>query len=222
MIPTAVLMRRFLLFAFGLLYNSLAWTYDLVSWTVSAGQWRSWQRAALPYLRGRLALEIAHGTGNLLLDLVSLGFQPIGLDLSPAMGRIASRKLKRRLGQTELPVPLVRASVAAMPFPAETFPSLVSTFPAEFFVQSPVISEYFRVLQPGGVLVCVPAAQITSLRLFDRWAAWLFRATGQASSGAFDPVVSLYAAAGFRARVEMVRQPRSLVFVIIAEKPPRA
>src|SRR5258705_7894292 len=91
------LVRRFMRFAFGLLYNQLAWTYDLVSWTVSAGQWRSWQRAALPYLRGRAVLEIAHGTGNLLLDLISLGFQPVGLDLSPAMGRIASHKLKRAI-----------------------------------------------------------------------------------------------------------------------------
>ena len=31
-------MRRLLLFFFGLLYNQLAWTYDLVSWTVSIGR----------------------------------------------------------------------------------------------------------------------------------------------------------------------------------------
>jgi ubiquinone/menaquinone biosynthesis C-methylase UbiE len=215
-------MRRLLLFLYGLLYNQLAWTYDLVSWTVSAGQWRSWQRAALPYLRGRQVLEIAHGTGNLLLDLISLGFQPVGLDLSPAMGRIASRKLKRVLGAPELPVPLLRARVEALPFAGETFPSLLSTFPAEFFVQPQVIAEYYRVLQPGGVLVCVPASQITSLGLFDRWAAALFRATGQAGSAWLDRVVAQYSAAGFRARLEVVHLPRSQVFVIVAEKPPRA
>ena len=215
-------MRRLLLLAFALLYNQLAWSYDLVSWTVSAGQWRSWQRAALPYLRGRAVLEIAHGTGNLLLDLISLGFQPVGLDLSPAMGRIAGRKLKRVLGAPELPVPLLRARVEALPFAGETFPSLLSTFPAEFFVQPPVIAEYYRVLQPGGVLVCVPAAQITSLGLFDRWAAALFRATGQASTAWFDRVVAQYTAAGFHARLERVQLPRSLVFILVAEKPPRA
>jgi len=214
-------MRRFLLLVFSLLYNQFAWTYDLVSWTVSAGQWRSWQRTALPYLRGRLVLEIGHGTGNMLLDLISLGFQPVGLDLSPAMGRIASRKLKRRLGLSELPVPLARGRVEMLPFAAETFPSLISTFPAEFFVQPPVISEYYRVLQPGGVLVCVPAAQITGPALFDRWAAALFRITGQAGTGWFDWVVARYTAAGFRARLDVVRLPRSQVFVIVAEKPPR-
>src|SRR5260370_38001805 len=86
---------------FSLLYNQLAWTYDGVSWLVSAGQWRNWQRSALPFLPGRPVLEVAHGTGNLLLDLASLGLEPIGLDLSPAMSRIASRKLKRRLGNQE-------------------------------------------------------------------------------------------------------------------------
>src|SRR3954453_16307386 len=125
-------MRRFLRFAFGLLYNQLAWTYDLVSWVVSAGQWRAWQRSALPFLPGRPVLEVAHGTGNLLLDLASLGLEPIGLDLSPAMSRLASAKLKRRLGSAPLPVPLLRGSVQALPFAGSSLSSVVSTFPTDF------------------------------------------------------------------------------------------
>ena len=81
---------------FRLLYNEMAWSYDLVSAAVSIGQWRSWQRAALPYLRGRQVLEVAHGTGNLLLDLAALGFEPVGLDTSQAMGSVARRKLRAR------------------------------------------------------------------------------------------------------------------------------
>jgi ubiquinone/menaquinone biosynthesis C-methylase UbiE len=211
-------MRRFIRLAFSLLYNQLAWTYDLVSWVVSAGQWRQWQRSALPFLPGRPVLEIAHGTGNLLLDLVSLGLEPVGLDLSPAMGRLASRKLKRRLGSPTLPVPLVRGSVAALPFGANSFSTVVSTFPTDFVAQADVIAELYRVLRPGGALVCVPAAQITGPALFDRWAAWLFRVTGQSSSGWFDPLLERFAAAGFRTRLEQVRLPRSRVMVIVAEK----
>jgi len=210
--------RRLLRLFFGLLYNQLAFTYDAVSWVVSAGQWRLWQRSALPFLPGRPVLEVGHGTGNLLLDLVSLGLEPVGLDLSPAMGRIASRKLKRRLGSQHLPVPLVRASVEALPFSANSLASIVSTFPTDFIVQPNVIAEFYRALRPGGAFVCVPAAQITGPAVFDRWAAWLFRVTGQSPAGWFEPLVARFTAAGFQARLEQVRQPRSRVMVIVAKK----
>lgn len=219
------MLRRLVLFAFRLLYYELAFTYDLVSWTVSAGQWRSWQRAALPYLRGRRVLEVGHGTGNLLLDLVSSGLQPVGLDLSPRMSAIARRKLRRALGGPALPVPLVRASVDALPFATGSFPSLVSTFPTEYIGRPAAIAEFYRVLAPGGVLVSIPAAQITGLSLSDRWAAWLFRVTGQAArppAAATDPLAPLlqrYVSAGFTARLEYVRLPRSVVTVVLAEKP---
>jgi ubiquinone/menaquinone biosynthesis C-methylase UbiE len=211
-------MRRLLRVFFSLLYNQLAWAYDLVSWVVSAGQWRSWQRSALPYLAGRPVLEVAHGTGNLLLDLVSLGLQPVGLDLSPAMSRIASRKLRRRLASDELPIPLVRGRVEALPFAAGSLSSVVSTFPSDFIVQANVIAEFYRVLRPGGAFVCVPAAQITGPAIVDRWAAWLFRVTGQSASDWFAPLLERLTAAGFQARLEQVRQPRSRVMVIVAEK----
>jgi ubiquinone/menaquinone biosynthesis C-methylase UbiE len=211
-------MRRLLTVFFSLLYNQMAWTYDLVSWTVSVGQWRSWQRASLPYLRGRRILEVAHGTGNLLLDLVSLGFQPVGLDLSPAMGRIARRKLKRSLASDDLPLPLVRGRVQELPFADNAFTTLVSTFPTEFFVQPAAIAEFYRVLEPAGVFVCVPGAQITSLGLADRWAAWLFRVTGQSATAWFDPVLERFTNAGFQARLEQVRQPRGVVILVVAHK----
>ena len=212
-------LRRVMRWALGLLYHQLAWTYDWVSWLVSMGQWRSWQRAALPHLRGQRVLEVAHGTGNLLLDLVSLGFQPVGLDASPAMSRLAGRKLRRALGGGRaLPAPLLRARVEALPFATGSFQSLVSTFPTDYVADPAAIAEFYRVLAPGGAFVCVPAAQITGGSLGDRWAAWLFRVTGQSASDWYTPLVSRYTAAGFQARAEQVRQPRSTVTLIIAEK----
>ena len=196
------------------LYDELAWSYDLVSWGVSIGQWRSWQRAALSYLKGRRVLEVAHGTGNLLLDLTALGFEPVGLDLSRAMGSFARRKFRAR----GLALPLVRARVQTLPFAASAFPSLLATFPTEFIVDPAVIAEFHRVLQPGGVIVFVPVAQITGPALADRFAEWLFRVTGQSAPDFFAPFTARYTAAGFTARVERVRLPRSVVTVVIAEK----
>lgn len=208
-------LRNLLKVAFRLLYNEMAWTYDVVSWVVSMGQWRSWQRAGFARLRGQRVLEIAHGTGNMLLDLSALGLQPTGLDLSAAMGRIASRKLKRN----GVAVPLVRARVQNLPFANQSFPSLFATFPTEFIVDPPALAEFYRVLQAGGVLVAVPVAQVTGLSLPDRFADWLFRVTGQSATNWFAPLIERYAQAGFTAHIERVTLPRSIVTLIVAEKP---
>lgn len=210
------LVRAVMRFFFRLLYNELAWTYDWVSVFVSMGQWRAWQRTALNFLRGRRVLEIAHGTGNLLLDLSALGFYPVGLDRSSAMGRLAARKLAAH----GLALPLLRAQVQALPFGEASFPSLLSTFPAEFILEPDAIAEIYRVLQPGGVFVCVPAAQITGPKLPDRFADWLFRVTGQTAGDWFEPLLDRYAQAGFIARLERVQLPRSTVTILLAEKPP--
>src|SRR3972149_2134286 len=76
-------------FAFRLLYNELAWTYDFVAWCVSLGKWKAWGRTSIRHLRGQRILELAHGPGHLLISLRLAGYHPIGIDLSPAMSRQA-------------------------------------------------------------------------------------------------------------------------------------
>src|SRR5260221_9602184 len=114
---------RLVRFGFRLLYNEMAFTYDAVSWIVSLGEWRSWQRAALKHLNvspGAVVLEIAHGTGNMQIDLRTAGLQSVGLDFSPYIGSIASRKLARH----RISYPLDPAPAPAFPFPESPFPAL--------------------------------------------------------------------------------------------------
>ena len=199
---------------FALLYNPLAGAYDFVSWTVSIGQWRRWQQTALAYVRPGRVLEMAHGTGQLLLDLHRAGRAPIGLDLSAAMGRIARGRLRARGAA----VPLIRGRVEALPLASGSFSTLIATFPTDFIVNPLAVAEFHRVLEPAGRLILIPVAQITGPDLPDRLARWLFQLTGQASEAWLEPFNRLYQPAGFTVQVEHVRLPRSVVTVIIARK----
>lgn len=138
-------------FIFRLLYNELAFTYDLVAWLVSFGQWGAWRRTVSLYLGDGPVLDLAHGTGGLLVDLMRLGYTPVGLDLSPYMGRIA----RRRLTGHGLPVRLVRGRAQQLPFPDGSYGNVVMTFPADFVLDHATLESAARVLRPGGQLVIV-------------------------------------------------------------------
>lgn len=209
---------RLIRFGFRLLYNELAFTYDLVSTVVSLGAWRCWQRSALTYLeapRGARILELAHGTGNLQLDLNERGYLPVGCDLSPSMGRIARGKLERH----KLPIRLVRGDARRLPFAAEAFPAVVSTFPTDFIFMPETLEELYRILQPGGLLLIVPNGALTGDRPSDAAIEWLYRITGQRGGEGLD-VVGYFARFGFAAKVIQEPCPRSIATVIIAWKQP--
>lgn len=139
--------------AFESLYGPLAWAYDWVSHTFFLGQWRLWQRAAIPHIIGERVLEVGMGTGNLQIDLARAGLQAWGVDLSPQMLRRAAGKA-RRLGLT--PLRACRARAQALPFSSAYFDSIVCTFPSEYIIDPMTLSELSRVLRPGGRLVVVP------------------------------------------------------------------
>jgi ubiquinone/menaquinone biosynthesis C-methylase UbiE len=203
-------------FGFRLLYNELAFAYDLVSGVVSLGAWRCWQRSALEHLNaapGALVLELAHGTGNLQLDLNAGGYRVIGYDLSPYMGRITRAKLRRN----HVPVRLARGRAQQLPFPANAFSAIISTFPTNFIIEPETLSEVSRVLQDDGRFVIVPNGVLTGAGAVETGIEWLYRITGQ-RDGAPGDTAAFFASYGFEAKSVEERCPRSVAQVIIAQK----
>jgi ubiquinone/menaquinone biosynthesis C-methylase UbiE len=160
---------------FRLLYGPFAWTYDGVAWLVSLGQWKAWGRTPLRYLQGPRVLELAHGPGHLLTAMNRAGLAPIGLDLSPQMGRLA----RARLWRAGLPVRLVRGRAQALPFRDGAFSGIAATFPTEFIVDPRTAREAARVLAPTGSVVVVAAALLTGRGPLVKFLEWLYKVTGQ-------------------------------------------
>jgi ubiquinone/menaquinone biosynthesis C-methylase UbiE len=210
-------MRRlwwaFLRFFFRRLYNEFAWTYDLVAWAVSLGQWKAWGRTVLRHLQGQRVLELAHGPGHLLMAMAERGVAPVGLDLSQTMGRLAQRRLQK----TGRSVPLVRARAQALPFCDGCFDTIVATFPTEFIVDPATLQGTARVLQPGGRLVVVAWARLSERDPLSRFVGWLYRITGQGQPlpGAGEAAV---VQAGLAPRTVWERVGRSQVSLVVADR----
>ena len=212
---------KLLRFGFRLLYNELAWTYDFVSWVVSLGQWREWQKAGLNFLVGEYILELAHGPGHMLVELEDAGFRATGLDLSEAMGEMA----RRRLIKARSSILVTRGEAQQLPYPDESFDSLFATFPAEFIVDPKTISEANRVLRPGGRIVIVVQKKKKKGGILSLIIEWLYTVTGQrtVSSDGIENLVwqetaSRYIATGFDISLEHVQVNGSQVAVVVAKK----
>lgn len=205
-------MRRFMRFFFHHFYHALAWTYDLVAAIVSLGRWRAWGRAALPFASGGRVLELGFGPGHLQVEMARAGWQAFGLDESPQMIAQARRNLRRE----GAPMRLTRGVTQSLPFPPDSFDSVISTFPSEYITDPRTLAEARRVLKPGGRLVIVPVAWMGGQSLPERLMHWLFRVTGQGGEGLEERLVSFLAEHGFEAVCMRVPVRNSTVLVVSA------
>ena len=213
-------MRRFMRFFFHHFYHSFAWTYDFIAAFVSIGRWNDWIGVSVPFIEGRHILEVGHGPGHLQKRLkADPGRTVVGVDESPQMGRLAKRRLEKA-GST--PANLARSLAQSLPFPARTFDTVVSTFPAEYIFDPQTMSDVNRVLENSGRFVVLPAAWIVGRKFLDRSAAWLFKVTGQAPTFPHnvlsERVRKPFEEAGFHPEFKTIEIESSLVLIVIATK----
>ncbi len=212
------MLNRIRRFGFRLLYNECAFAYDRVSRLVSLSQWRCWQRSVIPFLPPNdagLILELAHGSGDLQLDLAESGIRAIGLDLSANMGRLASRKLER----AGLSVRLLRGDAGRLPIRSNSVSAIVCTFPTAFIVEAATLNEIERVLKRGSPAVIVLSGLLTDGGWRARVIRILYRLTGQSYSESKVPELrSMFQAPGLSAQTRALALGGSQVRIALLRK----
>jgi ubiquinone/menaquinone biosynthesis C-methylase UbiE len=211
--PSPHLPRWFLRFSFHLLYNQLAWTYELVAWFVSFGQWGTWRRTATLFFQDGPILELGYGTGSLMTDLATRGVAAVGLDASPYMARHARGRLLR---QRALPC-LVLGQAQHLPFPDASFANVVATFPTDFILNPQTLASVARVLLPGGCFVVVAMGYLEGPGPSKRFVDWLYRITGQRDIPEPKPLARLQEF-GFAARWEDAKLDGAKARLLVATR----
>lgn len=147
-------LRRLL---FETLYRN-RYLYRFASTVPFGGQWRVWQRQVLSRLHGHDILELGCGLGDLLADMLEMGYNCRAVEHSPQMVAAARDTLrKRHLGQDAT---VMQGSAQGLPFSDATFDTVVSTFPSEYIYDPDTISEIARILRPGGRLLVIEGANL--------------------------------------------------------------
>ena len=211
-------MRTILRFFFRLLYHQFAFTYDLVAATVSFNRWKNWVMSVIPFIEGNRILEIGHGPGHLQRVLLTLRhgsgqarqLSAVGIDESAQMGHLAKRR-------TDGSARLTRGVAQQLPFPDESFDTIVSTFPSDYITDVCTLAEVKRCLVSNGRFVVLPVAWPKN-----RFLEWLFRVTGESPSEAVELVKSKFrepfVSAGFETEIQTLDVQSSTLLIILARK----
>ena len=149
-------------------FDTIARGYDRMNHLMSLGLDRWWRRRVAQEVvsvqcPGGSVLDVACGTGDMVLELVKRGCTVTGIDLSEEMLAIAERKSRdtaRRvrsrgngLSRTRHAVSLQKADAEHLPFEDDSFDAVTCAFGVRNFVHlEQGLSEMLRVLKPGGLL----------------------------------------------------------------------
>ena len=108
---------------------------------------------------GETILDAGCGTGVFTLDILSLGTQIVGLDISFPMLRRAMEKAEK------YPLYPVLGDIGTLPFREGSFDKVVSITAIEFIEDTrSAVAELFRVTKKGGVIV------VANLNILSPWA----------------------------------------------------
>ena len=131
-------------------FNTIARDYDRMNHLMTLGLDRWWRKKAVKGLGGKV-LDVACGTGDMVVELLRLGCTVTGVDLSKEMLAIAKRKAES--GKWKV------ADAEHLPFEDNTFDAVTCAFGVRNFVHlEQGLKEMLRVLKPGGRMVILELA----------------------------------------------------------------
>lgn len=144
--------ERWLQFYNQVVYEKFSLVYNAID-RLTFGVWWNLVRRALEYVTpGGQVLEIGFGPGRLHVELARRASLCVGLDLAWGMCRLTRQRLTRE----DLSSLIVRGTVFALPYPDNTFDTLVSTFAFSGYLQGELaMREMARVMNIGGRIVLI-------------------------------------------------------------------
>jgi demethylmenaquinone methyltransferase/2-methoxy-6-polyprenyl-1,4-benzoquinol methylase len=157
----------------GAMFDRIAHVYDPMNLVISAFQEPRWRRRAVELSGARPGdriLDVATGTGKVAADLqarVQPGGSVLGVDISPAMIRIARRHFGDRPGLT-----YVVGDAIGLPTEDGTFDAATIAFGMRNLPDYRAgFAELARSVRPGGRVVCLEIARPRSrvARILQLW-----------------------------------------------------
>lgn len=131
-------------------YNWMARGYDVFMTVFPL--WKKWIKSAIPHMEGPKILEVSFGNGYLMKQYASTDFEIHGIDYNERMLELTRKKMEG----TDVEVHLSRANVEELPYPDNTFDTLINTMAFTGYPDGDkAMSELNRVLKPGGKLLLV-------------------------------------------------------------------
>ncbi len=130
-------------------FDTIACDYDRMNHLMTLGLDRLWRRRAVRGLHGNV-LDVACGTGDMVVELQKHGCNVTGVDISEEMMAIATQKA---------PATYMVADAERLPFSDGAFDAVTCAFGVRNFVHlEKGLNEMLRVLKPCGSMVILELA----------------------------------------------------------------
>lgn len=182
-------------------FHKVANRYDMMNDLMSGGLHRVWKDAMVAWLNppkrpGWKVLDVAGGTGDVAFRIIDASHgnaHATVLDINGSMLGVGRERAEKRglADKTDF----VEANAEELPFADETFDAYTIAFGIRNVPRIDVaLSEAYRVLKPGGRLLCLEFSEVDMPLLDKVYEAWSFNAIpriGQAVTGDGEPYAYL-------------------------------